>query len=190
MALNSRAFPLGSLKNIVHCSPGFPAAQGRSICLVVQGETGRTRLQIAMCFEMVGNKFTFETKVRLQNKVKAGLPDPVSQAMKLLCCQCQAKVGHWDWVSVNCIVDAGSVVAFDLMAHNLVPKQGVVHPACCASALLAAQLPAVSCTRWKTAAQRVGRSQTGTRHQSKCRTSVREHQPELLHQPDNRQKRQ
>ena len=98
-----------------------------------------------MGLEMMENIFTFKTKVRLQDKIEAGLPDPVSQVMKLLRCQCQAKVGHWDWVPIHCVVDAGCVVAFDLMAHNLVPKQGVVHPGRCASALLAAQLPAVSC---------------------------------------------
>ena len=36
-----------------------------------------------------------------------------------------------DWITVDVIVTAGSVVPFDLVADNLVPKQAEVNPARC-----------------------------------------------------------
>ena len=85
---------------------------------------------------------TFKSEVRFQDKLYAAALDLVCQTMKLLSRQSHAKVRNRHWISVDSVVDAGSIVALDFMADNLMAKEGVVHPSRCASSFLASHLAA------------------------------------------------
>ena len=79
-----------------------------------------------------------------------GLDDEVDACMLQLVCkvvklghrQCQPKVRDWHRIPINIIMACGCIVAFDLVADNLMAEEAEVYPALGRPALCAVELPA------------------------------------------------
>ena len=124
MALNSSELPLGSWKNIVHCSPGWPVAQSEIVPKFHPAATGslgspcrHSNAPLTMmpgCLPPPGYTscecqaiLTLKSQVWLQNERDARRLHALRQLMELLHRQRHPKVRHGNGVPVDCMHTAG-----------------------------------------------------------------------------------
>ena len=119
MALNSSELPLGSWKNIVHCSPGWPATQLPCISKPFSSGHPACNAGAKLRHHMVlgcsapakstssEQAVTFKTQVWLQDEGYAGRFHVLRQLMELLYRQSHPKVRHRHGVPVDCVHRAG-----------------------------------------------------------------------------------
>ena len=179
MALNSSALPLGScnvishqplqacaicttqlpctLKNMVNCSPGWPAAQLRQASIHRLRQQARSR--------------TLEAQVGLDDKLDASLLQLSRERLELRHRERQSKMRHRHCVPIHSVVAGCCVVASHSVQHDLVSKQAVIlrtwpcqyvdmpaaavykrQLACQLSALRPSVQPRTLCSTWVTSA--------------------------------------